>query len=465
MTVIVRPTMVDDGGLFTTGTVTDKAFFDGIIDSIDDQAHSLTNPTIKPKATTDEVVTARGSKSSLDARLDVSLEEDGTLKTQASLVTSAQVRSALGSRNVVTNGDLSDWTLGGALAPDGFTLTGAAAVIARAGLAMADTTHFGTGSGFAAKVTRVGNDWKLTGDIITAANFSKFTNVKGQKFSAGVKGLTGLTNHLRIVVDDGVSTTASTFHTGSGGGTVEEFLTVTHTISLSATKLSVYVEGISSNGDAYVGGFIGLFADIAPSDWMPYSIVGDATATSKGLVSLSDQDMGLGIKHFSKPITHYPGTQTTNKAKGIGRLVSNTTPVAGVGAGPDDLMTYTLKGGTLDEDTDLLRIVANFEGAATASLKTITFVFGGTSVVLLPAVADNNIDYRVEIEVFRLTATTQRINAWMFTTSAVPVRFIPGSVTAAETLANDITVKFTCLNNSGAANGIIQNTSLIEALG
>jgi hypothetical protein len=461
MTLVTRQSMTDDGGTFTTGTVVDKAFVDQIYGQIDAQVHSVTNPTTTPADAIDLVVAARGSKISLDARLDVSLEEDGTLKSQASLVTQGQVQSTLGGRNVAANGDLADWTLGGALAPDNFTLTGAAAVIARTGIAMVDTFHFGTGSGFAAKVTRVGNDWKLTQDIISAANFAKFTNVLSQKVSVAIKAKTGLTNYLRVVVDDGVSTTASTFHTG---GATEEHLTATHTISLSATKLSVYVEGISSNGDGYFGGLMVIFADIAPSDWHAYSIVGDATATSKGQVSLAAQDLGDGIKNFGDTPTFYPGTQSTNKAQVVGRIVSNYTPVAGVGAGPDDLMTHTLKGGTLDTDGRGIRIVANFEGAGTASAKTITFVYGGTSVVLLPAVADNNIDYRVEIEIIRSAASVQRVNAWMFTTSAVPVRFIPGTVAAAENTANDSTVKFTCINASGAANGIIQNSMVIEVI-
>jgi hypothetical protein len=462
MTLVTRPAMSDDGGTFTTGTVVDEAFIDDLLDEVDDQAHSTTNPTIKPKATTDEVVTARGSKLSLDARLDVSLEEDGTLKTQASLVTLSQVQSALGSRNVALNGDLADWTNGGALAPDNFTLTGAAAVIARTGLAMVDTFHFGTGSGYAAKITRVGNDWKLTQDVIAAADFSKFTNVLSQKVSVAIKGKTGLASHLRIVVDDGVSTTASSYHTG---GATEEHLTATHTISLSATKLSVYVEGLSSNGDSYIGGLMVVFADIAPSDWSAYSIVGDATATSKGQVNLSNQDMGLGIKHFSKPMTFYPGTQTTNKAKAVGRLTTNYTTVGNTGAGPDDLMTYTLKGGTLDEDGDVLRITADLVSAATASNKSIFFVFGGTTFNLLVTVGDNAIRYWVDIEIIRTGAATQRVNVRMPNNSVTYFRAAINAVTAAETLANDIILKFTASNAGGAANGIVQNSMIVEVLG
>lgn len=87
MTLATRQPMTDDGGLFTTGTVVNKAFIDQLYDQLDAQCHSTTNTTLAPKAITDEVVTARGSKASLDARLDVSINEDGTLKFDLATVT------------------------------------------------------------------------------------------------------------------------------------------------------------------------------------------------------------------------------------------------------------------------------------------------------------------------------------------------------------------------------------------
>lgn len=79
MTLVSRPTMVDDTGTFDNGSVVDAAFAASPFDQIDDQCHSATNTTVKPKAITDEVVTARGSKVNLGARLDVSIASDGTL--------------------------------------------------------------------------------------------------------------------------------------------------------------------------------------------------------------------------------------------------------------------------------------------------------------------------------------------------------------------------------------------------
>lgn len=303
MTLVTRPAMTDDDGTFTTGTEVDEALIDLLLDEVDDQVHSATNTTIKPKAIVDEVVTARGSEATLDARLSVSLEDDGTLKTQASLVTVAQVQSALGSRNIALNGDLDVWTAGDTSAPDSFTLAGAAATIVKTGIGEADTTHFGTGSGFAAKITRAGTNWTLTQDVIAAADFAKHTNVESQKVSAAIKGKTGIASYLRLVIDDGVTTTASDYHTG---GDTEEHLDVTHTISNSATELSVYVEGTASDGDAYVGGLMVVFSDLAPSDWSALSAVNDASSTQRGLVSIGTQTIA-GAKTLSSLLTASAG--------------------------------------------------------------------------------------------------------------------------------------------------------------
>lgn len=300
MTLVTRQAMTDDAGDFISGTEVDKAFVDQVYGQIDDQVHSTTNPTVKPKAITDEVVAARGSLGTLDARLDVSLNEDGTLKSQASLTSISDLQAVLGSRNVAVNGDLDDWSAGGASAPDNFTLT--TLTIARTGPAMADTFTFGAGR-FAAKLTRAGADGNLKQIVVAAADIADYANIKGQKFSVAVKGKTAIANHLRITVDDGVTTTSSSYHTGGG---TEEHLTVTHTISGTATKLEVLVEVKNSAGDAYVGGLVFVFAPYAPSDWQALSAERDANATRRGLVSTGTQTIAgaktlTGQATFSLP--------------------------------------------------------------------------------------------------------------------------------------------------------------------
>jgi hypothetical protein len=133
------PTIVDDDGSLTLGTVFAKAVTDAIRASIEADMFSAVNPAVTAENAIDEVVTARGSKASLDARLDVALNEDGTLKTQASLVTQADAASVTG-RNMVINDNFLIWAAGDAAAPTGWTLSGTGAAAARSGTGLGDTT-------------------------------------------------------------------------------------------------------------------------------------------------------------------------------------------------------------------------------------------------------------------------------------------------------------------------------------
>lgn len=288
------PLVTDDDGSKTFGTIFNKALTDAIRASIEADLFGALDPSRSPGDIADEVITARGSLGSLDARLDVALNEDGTPKSVAGQAINADVQAILVSRNVAVNGNLEDWSLGGALAPDNYTLSGAGATIARTGPAMGDTFTFGAGT-YAAKVSRVGNNAKLLQSVISAAEMPAAAEVKGRKFAVLVKCKTGLANYLRIIVDDGVTTTASTFHTG--GGTVED-LTVLHPISSTATKLEVYASFESSNGDGYVGGFTFVFSNLVPSDWTPLDTTPTASATRAGTVGLGAQQFGTGAKTF-----------------------------------------------------------------------------------------------------------------------------------------------------------------------
>ncbi len=365
------PAIVDDDGSTQVGTKLNKALFDLIKAELETRIFSVTNPAVTPASIIDEVIAARGSLGSLNARISVSINSDGTLNIPASTATVASVQAALGSRNVVLNGDLPDWSAGGALAPDSFTLTGAAATIARTGIAQADTFHFGTGSGFAAKITRAGTNWKLTQDVISAADFPSYTNVKSQSFSISVKAKTGIASYLRLVVDDGVTQTASAFHTGGGA---EEHLSVTHVISSSATKLSFYVEGISSNGDGYIGGFTGIFATLAPSDWQPLSL---------------------------QPISSY--RRTLNKQ--ISGTSSNGTP------SETDMQTYTLPALTLKADGMCIYIMCTGSGAANANAKRVRVYFGAGLFLDNTGLAMTSGYYICECWIWRTGPNAQRFFA------------------------------------------------------
>lgn len=266
MTLVTRQSMSDDSGTFTDGTAVNEAFIDQLYDQIDDQVHSTTNTSIKPKAIIDEVVTARGSKASLDARLDVALNEDGTPKAVAGQAALTDVQDALAHLSWVRNGDFLIWPFGDTSAPSGYTLVGAGASVARTGVGLGDiTTKVGK---FSVKLTRAAADCYLRQYLINSTSWANigadYLDGRTLSFGCWVKASVG--GVARLVIDDGATTTASSFHTGSGNW---EWLTVSHTIAGASTLLAIRLSNETSSGDAYFSGATAVLADVAPSDFRP----------------------------------------------------------------------------------------------------------------------------------------------------------------------------------------------------
>src|SRR5574341_370126 len=307
------PAVTDDDGSGQYGTIGDKAWSDAARDAVEALIHSLTNPTISPADIINEVKAARGSLGTLDGRLDVSLNEDGTLKSQASLVTQAQAKTFVGSKNIVPNGDLLLWSLGDSSAPDYFTLSGAGAAIARTGTGLGDTQRAKYGD-FACKITYGSAAAKLTQTLLSTTDFARADGLKNRKVSFGCWAKSSIANHASIVVDDGVTQTRGgqggngTYHTGGGA---LEWLYVTHTVSSSATKLTIYFE-VAASGSAYFGNLIGVISDIPPADFFPcamqkgtivFKVVGNVTTGT-------DQDRAhrpgpyRGLQHLGRRGLH-----------------------------------------------------------------------------------------------------------------------------------------------------------------
>lgn len=250
------PAMVDDDNTGRTGTREDVAFFQMWRDAINLQVASNINPTVMPADTIDEVITARGSKSSLDDRLDVSLNEDGTLKDTATstLITVTEFMGGLGGVNLVTNDDYLLWADGDASAPDGYTLSGGS--VTRCGTGLGDTTR--KIGDFCAKMTRSGTDITLKKSLLSGAAFTRADFVKSLYACAGAWVKCSTPNVARIALYDGAGYTYSSYHTGDG---TWEFLPVTRQINVAATELSILDCVSNSDASAHFSGWSLLLLD------------------------------------------------------------------------------------------------------------------------------------------------------------------------------------------------------------
>lgn len=131
----------------------------------------------------------------------------------------------------------------------------------------------------------------------------------------------------------------------------------------------------------------------------------------------------------------------------------NTTAVGNVGVGEDDLITYSVPAATLAADGDSLEISAWGTFAANANNKTVKIKFGATTILDTGAVAANSGNWVIRATVVRTGAATQQCFATLVTDNAT-LTDIAKYTTAAETLANAITLK--CTGEATSDNDISQ---------
>lgn len=252
MTQITWPVYSDDSGTLQDGTEIDAAFLDSIETGINALVHSTSNPTVTPAAIIDEVVDARGSLGSLDARLDVEHNEDGTHNLSANIVNIDTLDDAIGPQNLVRNAKVEHWSNGAAAAPDGYTLAGTGAAVARTGVGESDTTR--KVGQYATKITYGSATASLTQTLIAAGDWNLYDYVENTVITGLIYIYTTTVNKVRAALYDGNTRTyfdnitlgTGTYHDGDGSWQVFQ---VSHTVSAAATQLDLemYVEG-AGNG-------------------------------------------------------------------------------------------------------------------------------------------------------------------------------------------------------------------------
>lgn len=289
------PTVVDDDGTGQTGTPLDVTAITAIRDTIDSLTHTSSNSTITPGNIIDEVVTARGNKASLTARLDGVIDADGALITPASVVSASQLQAQSGSAiNLVKNSTFFIWDRGLALAPAYWTL--ATGTIAISGTGQADTTRY-VGK-YCAKLTWSSGTATLTQIVLDATDFANLDHYKVETkiFGFGCWIKASIASHARLSLNDGNTTTETSYHTGAGGW---EWISGTHTFSSAATTLTIACQ-VASSGSAYFSGLVVNSADVAPPLWFPEpKIRGSAVLDVSNTLTTGD---GKKYISFARPI-------------------------------------------------------------------------------------------------------------------------------------------------------------------
>jgi hypothetical protein len=142
-------------------------------------------------------------------------------------------------------------------------------------------------------------------------------------------------------------------------------------------------------------------------------------------------------------------------------IYASTSQVGNVGAGEDNLITYSFPANTLKTDGYHLEIVAWGTLAANANNKTIKMYFGSTVIFDTGAAAANNGVWSITARVIRAGASAEEAIS-NFITSNTTYTNTASYTTATETLSSNITIKCTGTGNSD--NDIVQNGLIIKVV-
>ena len=127
--------------------------------------------------------------------------------------------------NALPNGDFESWSGGGTTAPDGWSLAGQRAQVARA-------TSVVKHGRYAASLTRRGADCDLRRGL--SDDLGGLTYLRGRTFTLGGWVYAIVPNRARLELGDGVTTAISAYHSGSSAW---EWLTVTIAVDSAAPTL------------------------------------------------------------------------------------------------------------------------------------------------------------------------------------------------------------------------------------
>ena len=149
---------------------------------------------------------------------------------------------------------------------------------------------------------------------------------------------------------------------------------------------------------------------------------------------------------------------STGTGEPIVVVEADITAVANVGAGPEDLMTYTLPANAFDAAGQVVRVTAFGITAANANNKTVTLTFGTDTIITAGPTAANDKDWILRVLIMRTGVGTftafGEVN-WNGAGYTVPTWSTPAEV---ETAA--IIIKI--IGQGAAGDDIIQKGFLIE---
>lgn len=261
-----------------------------------------------------------------------------------------------------------------------------------------------------------------------------------------------LTDGQLLIGSTGAAPVAATLTAGPN-------ITITNTagaITIGSTAGITSLNGLTDTNQTFTITNTGTDFAITSSGTSHTFSIPDASTTARGLVTTGAQSIA-GLKTFTTQPQFTAGTgSATGRTQGV--INVNTTAVGNVGAGEDDLITYSLPANTLTTNGQGVRTTMWFS-LTTANAKIVKAYFGATLVYNQAGASQVTAGaIYLEMTVVRTGAATQLCAA---AGSSIIGTWERGEVaSAAETLSGAVTIKAT--GEAVANNDIQQLAQIVE---
>lgn len=257
------------------------------------------------------------------------------------------------------------------------------------------------------------------------------------------------------------------FRTNSSTGTIDAIDTILMTLNGNNRV------GILQSNPAYVldvngtGRFAGAFQTDAATtigdavaDTLhinPSSITLEGDAADANEITITTAALGAD---YTQTLPAKSGTFAMTSDISNATLYSNSTRVGNVLGGEDDLMSYTVPGGTLAADNSRLEVRGVFQ-VDTGGANTLKAYWNGVAVYDSGSVTPTATGIVVRMTIIRTGATSQDIHIEIVTGSTTHTARVV-STTGAATLSGGVVVKFTGTDAGGTSDDIAQDWGVVE---
>jgi hypothetical protein len=263
-----------------------------------------------------------------------------------------------------------------------------------------------------------------------------------------------------VLTNDGtvtLNTDALVFAPISGGSS-------DHTTLANLAWASSGHTGTASNLAGFDGA--GAAANVAQASLAQGGTGADLSAVAKGglIVGSGAGTVGLETIGSDRQVLIADSAQTRGVRWGTATdiLTAVYSSVGNVGAGEDDLMSYTVPASTLATDGDVLQADLAGTFAANGNNKRLRFKFGSTTMLDTGAVAWNAKDWSARVHIVRTGAATQRATVEFRTNDTALLYSTTDYTTPTETLSGTVALKAT---GEATSNDDVVQTLLVVRVG